>query len=186
VREDLAPAHHLAAALPADVVESERPVQRWEWRAVGKDRFWVAYPARNGNGVLLDAGTGEVLKGLTPEQAATAGEMVVLGESAGPPEESVEYWMDFNARIPTYRFRFTDPDRTDVHVDRLTGEVVQRRPAIWRAFGPFLLYHTFGFTGNPWMDTAFLTALQLIVLGMVLSGWRLAGVWGGAERPERE
>ena len=100
--------------------------------------------------------------------------MVVLGKAEGPGVESDEYWMDFNARVPTWRFRFTDPDETDVHVSQITGEVIQRRPAIWRAFGPFLAYHTFGFTGNPWFDTALLTALQLWILAMVVSGWRLA------------
>jgi len=82
--------------------------------------------------------------------------------------------MDFNARVPTYRFRFTDPDETDVHVSQITGEVVQRRPAVWRAFGPFLAYHTFGFTGNPWLDTVLLTMLQLTILVMVGSGWAMA------------
>lgn len=181
VAEELAPAHRVAGSLPPEALQGERPVQRYEWRAVGDERFWLAYPARNANGILVDAGSGEVLERLTPEQAATAGAMVVLGEAAGAPEESTEYWMDFNARVPTYRFRFTDPDDTDVHVSQVTGEVVQRRPAIWRAFGPFLLYHTFAFSGNPWLDTALLTALQLVVLAMVLSGTRLAGVWGGGK-----
>lgn len=82
--------------------------------------------------------------------------------------------MDSNTRVPTYLFRFTDPDHTDVHVSQMTGEVVQRRPAVWRAFGPFLAYHTLGFTGNPWLDTVLLSVLQLTVLAMVFSGWRLA------------
>ena len=88
--------------------------------------------------------------------------------------ESEEYWMDWNARIPTFRFRASDPDDSDVHVSQHTGEVIQRRPAIWRAFGPFLVYHTFGFTGNAVFDTILLTALQLVALAMVVSGWRLA------------
>ena len=96
------------------------------------------------------------------------------GEAVDTGVESTEYWMDFNARVPTYRFRFSDPDDTDVHISQTTGEVVQRRPAIWRAFGPFLAYHTFGFTGNAWFDTVLLTALQLSILVMVFSGWRLA------------
>ena len=82
--------------------------------------------------------------------------------------------MDFNARVPTYLFRFDDPDRSDVHVSQATGEVVQRRPAIWRAFGPFLVYHTFGFTGNAVLDTVLLTLMQAAILAMVLTGWRMA------------
>lgn len=152
----------------------EGPIQRYEWRAVGEERFWLAYPSRNESGILVDATSGEVLNRLTPEQAARAGAEVVEGVAAGPAAESTEYWMDFNARVPTYRFRFTDPDDTDVHVSQITGEVVQRRPAIWRAFGPFLSYHTFGFTGNAWFDTILLTVLQLAILVMVVTGWRLA------------
>lgn len=152
----------------------EHRVQRYEWRAVGGQRFWLAYHSRNENGTLLDARSGDILPRLTPELAAQAGAEVVAGVAAGPPAEATEYWMDFNARVPTYRFRFTDPDDTDVHVSQMTGEVVQRRPAVWRAFGPFLLYHTFGFTGNPWLDTILLTALQLTILVMVVTGWRMA------------
>lgn len=163
-----------SATEPDTGVDAPAPVQRYEWRAVGDRRFWIAYPSRNANGILVDAQEGEVLKRLTPELAALAGAEVVNGVAAGPPVESTEYWMDFNARIPTYGFRFTDPDDTDVHISQATGEVVQRRPAIWRAFGPFLAYHTFGFTGNPWFDTILLTALQLAILVMVVTGWRMA------------
>ncbi len=174
VTEDLARAATIAAALPADVVGAERPVQRYEWRAIGDRRFWLAYPTRDGEGVLIDATSGARLDRLTKRMARLAAESVVKGLAADAPVESNEYWMDFNARVPTYRFRFRDPDDTDVHVSQISGEVVQRRPAIWRAFGPFLAYHTFGFTGNPWFDTVLLTCLQLTILVMVFSGWRLA------------
>jgi hypothetical protein len=174
VGESLPPAHTVASMLPPGTAEAERPIQRYEWRAIAEDRFWLAYPERHANGILLEGRTGEVMDRLTPELARVAGEAVVLGEATGDPFESVEYWMDFNGRIPTYLFRFTDPDDTDVHVSQITGEVIQRRPAIWRAFGPFLLYHTFGFTGNPIFDTILLTLLQLVVLAMIVSGWKLA------------
>jgi hypothetical protein len=174
VNERLADASTIAAALPGNLLSAEQPIQRYEWRAIGDDRFWLAYPRRNENGILVDAATLEVLEQLTPELAAMAGGSVVSGVASGPPAESVEYWMDFNVRVPTYRFRFTDPDDTDVHVSRVTGEVVQRRPAIWRIFGPFLAYHTFGFSGNRWFDTVLLTGLQLVILTMVGTGWMLA------------
>lgn len=176
VTESLAPPAEIGRA-----AREEPPFERYEWRAVGDRRFWLAYPARNENGILVDASSGRVMERLTEELAARAGTEVVQGEPAGPGVESTEYWMDYNARVPTYRFRFTDPDDTDVHVSQVTGEVVQRRPAIWRAFGPFLAYHTFGFTGNPWLDTILLTSLQLAILVMVVTGWRLA-LRGGARR----
>jgi hypothetical protein len=149
-------------------------MQRYEWRAAGERRYGLAYPEPNREGVLVDASTWKVLDRLAPNVAAAAAEAVVVGTAVGPPVESTEYWMDYNARIPTYRFRFSDPDDSDVHVSQVTGEVIQRRPAIWRAFGPFLAYHTFGFTGNPWIDTLLLSTLQLVVLTMVLTGWRMA------------
>jgi PepSY-associated TM region len=172
--ETLADAATIAAALPPDAAAAEHPIQRFEWRAVGGDRLWIAYPARNANGVLLDVETGAVLDRLTPEQARAATESVVQGVAVDEPLDSEEYWMDFNARVPTYLFRFTDPDDTDVYVSQITGEVVQRRPAIWRAFGPFLAYHTFGFTQNPWVDTVLLLALQGSILMMVFTGLRMA------------
>ncbi len=159
----------VSASVPAGT-----DVVRYEWRPVADQRIALAYTDPHQDGVLLDIASGEVLERLTPELAAQAGAAVVAGEATDAGAESIEYWMDFNARVPTYRFRFSDPDDTDVHVSQTTGEVVQRRPAIWRAFGPFLAYHTFGFTGNPWFDTALLTALQLSILVMVFSGWRLA------------
>jgi hypothetical protein len=158
-------------------------MQRYEWRAAGEDRFWLAYPARGAEPVLLDARRGRRLFRLTGAQARAAAEGVVDGKAVGEAEESTEYWMDANARVPTYRFRFTDPDDTDVHVAQATGEVIQRRPAIWRAFGPFLAYHTFGFTGNRWLDTLLLSLLQVTVLAMVVSGWRLA--WRGGDAGAR-
>ncbi len=174
VDEQLAAVGTIAAAVPDGIDGGDRPIQRYEWRAIGDRRFWIAYPERNANGVLIDAESGEVLDRLSAELAAQAGSEVVAGEPDGPAVESDEYWMDFNARVPTYRFRFTDPDDSDVHISQVTGEVVQRRPAIWRRFSPFLAYHTFGFTGNPWFDTVLLTALQLTVLSMVVTGWAMA------------
>ncbi len=174
VTESLAPVEVVAGALPEAAGIGDRPIQRYEWRAIGEDRFWIAYPRRDRDGILLAAETGARLERLTEAQARAAGEMVVMGAARGEGVASDEYWMDYNTRVPTWRFRFTDPDETDVHVSQVTGEVVQRRPAIWRAFGPFLAYHTFGFTGNPWLDTALLTALQLVVAGMMVTGWRMA------------
>jgi hypothetical protein len=175
IRLDESPAEvaTIAAALPDAVLEAPRPIQRYEWRAVGEERFWLAYPRRDRNGVLIEAGSRKTLDRLPAPLAARAGAGVVLGSAVGDVVESTEYWMDFNARVPTWLFRFDDPDATDVHVSQVTGEIVQRRPAIWRAFGPFLAYHTFAFTGNAWFDTVLLTALQLLVLAMIVSGWTM-------------
>lgn len=174
VTSEALPAPSEIRAAVSESLPAGREIVRYEWRAVDDLPFAVAYPDPHRDGILLDIASGEVWERLTPELAARAGAAVVDGEAVDAGAESTEYWMDFNARVPTYRFRFSDPDDTDVHVSQTTGEVVQRRPAIWRAFGPFLAYHTFGFTGNPWFDTALLTALQLSILVMVFSGWRLA------------
>lgn len=177
VTEELATASTIAEALPESARSGQHAIQRYEWRAIGDRRFWIAYGSRNENGTLVDATTSEIMGRISPEVAAIAGRDVVLGEADGPAVESTEYWMDFNARVPTYLFRFSDPDETDVHISQITGEVVQRRPAIWRAFGPFLMYHTFGFTGNPWFDTVLLSTLQIMILVMVGTGWAM--VLGG-------
>ena len=174
VTEPLATVEDIAAALPPDALQGPQPVQRFEWRAVGGLRLWVVYPERDAEGLVLDAATASVRGPLTEEEARQAADAVVAGEPTGPGAEGTEYWMDANARVATWRFRFSDPDDSDVHVSRATGEVIQRRPAVWRAFGPFLAYHTFAFTGNPWLDTLLLTVLQVTVLVMVVTGWRMA------------
>ncbi len=150
------------------------PVQAYEWRAAGDRRIWVAYPRLDEEGIVIDAATGESLERLPVDVVREAAQGVVLGQAIEFKGESTEYWMDFNRRVPTYLFRFDDPDESDVHVSQRTGEVVQRRPAIWRGFGPFLTYHTFGFTGNAFLDTVLLTTLQLTILVMIVTGWRMA------------
>lgn len=145
-----------------------------EWRSVDGRLLALVRPRRDVDGVLFDARSGSRLGRLSPEQARVAADAVVEGRPVEYRGEATEYWMEYNAFIPTYLFRFDDPDRTDVHVSRITGEVIQRRPAIWRAFGPFLTYHTFAFTGNPWLDTVLLGVLQVTVLVMVVTGWRMA------------
>lgn len=176
----------IVSNLPSQLREAAHPIQRYEWRAIGDRRFWLVFESRNAEGVLIAAESGDRLERLTPDLARIAGESVVQGETVGEPEESTEYWMDFNARIPTYRFRFADPDDSDVHISQISGEVIQRRPAIWRRFGPFLVYHTFGFTGNPVFDTLLLSALQLAVLTMVATGWMMALRMGGKSARGRE
>jgi len=181
VTESLADAASIAEAVASVAPSGLEGMQRFEWRAVGNERFWLAYPARNENGILVDAASGQVIPRLSPQQAAIAGASVVEGEPVGPADEATEYWMDYNTRVPTWRFRFSDVDETDVHISQITGEVVQRRPAVWRSFGPFLRYHTFGFTGNPWLDTVLLTTLQLSILTMVVTGWRMVlGGWSSS------
>ena len=175
VTERPASARTILAALPDNVRDAPEPIQAIEWRAIGSRRFWVVYPRRDEEGILLDAGTGLRLDRLDVELAARAAEAVVAG-SADPEYrgEADEYWMDLNLRIPAYVFRFDDPDHTDVYVSEVTGEVMQRRPAFWRGFEPFLTYHTFAFTGRPVLDTFILLLVQSIVLTMAVTGWRMA------------
>ncbi|MFQ5536005.1 MAG: hypothetical protein ACE5GJ_01015 [Gemmatimonadota bacterium] len=182
VTDSLPDATVLARAAGPEVTEGDRPVQSYEWRKAGSRHIWVVSPRKDRPGILFDAATGERLDRLPVEIAREAAETVVRGRAVSFSGEQDEYWMELNMRVPTYLFRFDDPDATDVHVSQLTGEIVQRRPAIWRAFSPFLLYHTFGFTGNPWFDTLFLSSLQISILLMVVSGWRLAGVIPGKRR----
>lgn len=160
----------LASATPGGMAD----LHAVEWRKVDGRILLVAHPVRDQEGIAFDPTTGQRIERLSPEAAGAAADAVVLGRPAEFVGESREYWMDYNRFIPTYLFRFDDPDRTDVHVSQVTGEVIQRRPEIWRQFGPFLVYHTFAFTGNPWLDTFLLGALQITVLAMVFTGWRMA------------
>jgi len=172
--EGLAPPPRLEAAFRRAGKEEGAPVHAFEWREVGGHRLWIVSSRRDDEGLLFEAGTGRPLDRLDRSTARRAAEAVVVGRATEFRGEADEYWMDLNRRVPTYLFRFDDPDRSDVHVSQTTGEVVQRRPAIWRGFAPFLVYHTFAFTGHAVLDTVLLTALQLAVLVMVVTGWILA------------
>ena len=49
--EQLAAVGTIAASVPEEITHGDRSIQRYEWRAIGDRRFWIAYPERNTNGV---------------------------------------------------------------------------------------------------------------------------------------
>lgn len=158
-----------SAALPA----SPRPVQAIEWRVLGDKDVWVVTSRMDEAPRVFDT-TGSPLATLDPHEAGEIARQEVVGKPdfvyVGP---SPQLWMDLNRPLPTYHFRFKDPGETDVYVTQSTGQVIQRRPWFWRMFGPFLAVHMFAFTGNKTLDMILLASFQLLVLGMIATGWRV-------------
>lgn len=153
--------------------ESRHPVQSIEWRDLNGQRAWVLSLRRDELGTAYDASTGRPLT-LSPDAAAQVAQQEVRGTpSFEILSEGAELWMDVNRRVPTYRIRFDDPHDTDVHVSPATGQIIQRRPGIWRAFGPYLRVHMFTFTRNPFVDVTLLAIFQLSVLALIVTGWTL-------------
>ncbi|GLC28165.1 hypothetical protein [Roseisolibacter agri] len=163
----------VAASLPADSAGA-RPVQAIEWRRLGNQDAWLVMPRKDEPPRVFSAATGRPLAALSPTLAGAIAREEVIGKPdffyvAVAPQ----LWMDLNRPVPTYRFRFNDPWHTDVYVAQGTGEVVQRRPYFWRLFDPFLAVHMFAFTGVKPLDAALLALVQLTMLGVLATGWRL-------------
>lgn len=153
--------------------DSPRPVQSIEWRDLNGEAAWVITLRRDEFGTAHYASTGEPVR-LEPEEAGRIAQQEVLGT---PPFEVLgegrDLWMDVNRSVPTYSIRFEDRHKTDVKVSPATGQVIQRRPGIWRAFGPYLRVHMFTFTRNPFVDVTLLAIFQISVLALIATGWIL-------------
>ena len=160
----------VAARLP----QSPRPVQAIEWRRFGDRDGWIVVQNLTELGEVFNGSAGEQLKALPVELAG----LIAQQEVKGRPTyfyvgESSQLWMDLNRPVPAYRFRFDDAGNSDVYVAMANGQVLQRRSAFWRRFGPFLDLHMFSFTGQKWVDMALLLLFQAAIVGSILTGWTL-------------
>jgi hypothetical protein len=152
----------------------ERPVQAIEWRRLGDQDAWFVTVRQDERPIVFDAATGTRIDALHPDVAGEIARQEMVGHPTfkylGPLHfES----MDLNRRLPAYRFRFDDEDVTDVYVLQNTGEIVMRRPAFWRLFGPFLAVHMLAVTRNKTVDMTLFFLFQLGFLVMIATGWRL-------------
>ena len=160
----------VTAALPA----SPRPVQAIEWRRFGEQDAWFITVRQDERPIVFNAATGERIDALHPDVAGAIAQQETVGHPSfrylGPMHfES----MDLNRKLPAYRFRFDDENKTDVYVLQNTGEIVMRRPAFWRIFGPFLAVHMLAVTRNKTVDMTLFFLFQLGFLIMIATGWRL-------------
>lgn len=160
----------LSSVLP----ESPRPVQAIEWRRLGDRDAWLVTTRKDERPRVFEAATGRPIEALPVEVAGEIARQEMAGRPSfmylGPLQfES----MDLNRRLPTYRFRFSDAEITDVYVLQNTGEIIMRRPAFWRLFGPFLAVHMVAITRNKAVDMTLLALFQLSFLTMIVTGWRL-------------
>jgi hypothetical protein len=154
--------------------ESPRPVQVIEWRNLGDQPSWIVVQKQNELGSVFAARTGERIDSLPVELAGRIAQQEVKGR----PDyffvgKASQVWMDLNRPVPAYRFRFSDRSNSDVYVAMANGQVLQRRSAFWRRFGPFLGLHMFSFTGQKWVDMGLLLLFQAGILGSILTGWFL-------------
>jgi hypothetical protein len=171
---ELTPASDVLTKVSAALPVSPRPVQAIEWRRLSDRDAWFITMRQDERPIVFDAGTGERIDALHPD---VAGE-IARQETVGHP--SFKYLgplhfesMDLNRRLPAYRFRFDDANKTDVYVLQNTGEIVMRRPAFWRIFGPFLAVHMLAVTGNKAVDMTLFFLFQFGFLVMIATGWRL-------------
>ena len=154
--------------------ESPRPVQAIEWRRLGNQDAWFITLRQDERPIVFDAATGARIDALHPEVAGEIARQQMVGQPSfeylGPLQFAS---MDLNRRLPAYRFRFSDSEITDVYVLQNTGEIVMRRPAFWRLFGPFLAVHMIAVTGNKVVDMTLLALFQIGFLIVIVTGWRM-------------
>ncbi|MCC6316635.1 MAG: hypothetical protein IT361_03000 [Gemmatimonadaceae bacterium] len=158
-------------ATGASDAPGSRPVQAIEWRRLGDRDTWIVVRNLSELGDVHDAATGERTERIPVELAG----LVARQETVGEPVyfyvgESSQLWMDLNTQVSAYRFRFEDPDRSDVYVAMANGQVLQRRSAFWRRFGPYLDLHMFAITGRGGIDMVLLGLFELGVIVSVLTG----------------
>jgi hypothetical protein len=184
-RHALAGPGEILAKISTALPQSTRPVQTIEWRRLGDQDAWFITTRQDERPVVFDAATGSRIDALHPDVAGEIARQEMVGHPTfkylGPLHfES----MDLNRRLPAYRFRFDDADVTDVYVLQNTGEIVMRRPAFWRLFGPFLAVHMLALTRNKTVDMTLFFLFQIGFLAMIATGWRLQfpGKRGAAER----
>ena len=172
-QQSVATPNEVLSRVAASLPPSPRPVQAIEWWRLGEQDAW-AITTRMDEPPRVVTASGVSMQSLTPALAGEIARQEVVGH---PPfvlvGASTQLSTDLNRVLPVYRFRFDDPQRTDVYVSNTTGQVIQRRPFFWRMFGPFLAVHMFSFTGNKTFDVILLASFQLLVLGMIASGWRV-------------
>lgn len=174
IRQSLADPAAILARLGGSLPPSEHPVQAIEWRRLGERDVWLLSPRKDQRPLVFDAASGARIEALTPE---TAGD-IARQETAGHP--AFDYLgplhfqsMDLNRHLPAYRFRFKDAAQTDVYVLQDTGEVIMRRPAFWRRFGPFFATHQLALTRDKTLDLGLLALFQISFLALIITGWRL-------------
>ncbi len=161
-----------------------QPIQWIEWRSRLDESVVIVSPVRNEVGRVFDS-NGKPLPRLTPDEAGRTASRYIKGRPAFQFEEKTTYyWNDLNRKIPAYRFRFDDLRASDVFVCQTTGDVISRRTDFWRAFGPFLRFHSFAWTQNRVVDTGLLIAFQLGLLGLLATGWRLHLLYPAPARRE--
>lgn len=166
----LATAAEVLARLSNVLPNSSRPVQAIEWRVLGENDVWVVTPRLDEAPRVFDS-DGAPIESLDPAEAGEIARREVIGNPSFVFVGSEpQLYMDLNRPVPTYRFRFDDPGKTDVYVATNTGQIIQRRPRIWRWFGPLLAVHMIEVTGNKSVDVVLLAAFQLLVLGMIATG----------------
>jgi uncharacterized iron-regulated membrane protein len=173
-RHQLANPSEVLSKVSGTLPAGPRPIQAIEWRRLGDKDAWFITPRQDERPIVFDAETGQRIDALHPDVAGEIARQETVGHPGfaylGPMHfES----MDLNRRLPAYRFRFDDENKTDVYVLQNTGEIVMRRPAFWRLFGPFLAVHMLALTRNKVVDMTLFALFQLGFLVMIATGWRL-------------
>jgi hypothetical protein len=161
-------------------------MQAIEWRRLGERDVWLLSPRKDQRPLVFDAASGARIEPLTPETAGAIARQETTGHPAYDYLGPLHFQsMDLNRHLPAYRFRFKDAAQTDAYVLQDTGDVIMRRPAFWRRFGPFFATHQLALTRDKTIDLSLLALFQISFLALIVTGWRLQFPGRKAADPNR-
>ena len=172
--QELADAKAINAKLANTLPTSTKPIQAIEWRKFLDQDVWLISTRRDERPMTFDAKTGEKIEAIHPMIAGEMARQEMIGNPSFEYLEPLHFAsMDLAQKLPAYRYRFNDAQKTDVYMIQNTGEIVMRRPFFWRLFGPFLNTHMLAVTKNKPIDITLLALFQISFLIVIVTGWLL-------------
>ncbi len=163
----------------AEVLESIGAVSSIELKPLlGNPTYQVL--TTEGNTLLFDASTGEVLSPLQEEISLQIASADFTGEAGTLTATMLEQGnSEYRGPLPVWRVVMGDDEDTRIYVSPLTGDVIARRNATWRLYDFFWMLHIMDYENrtdfnNPLVIFASILALVATISGIWLIFYRFA------------
>lgn len=163
----------------AEILESIGGVSSIELKPLlGNPSYQVL--TTEGNTLLFDASTGEVLSPLQEEISLQIASADFAGEAGTLTATMLEQGnSEYRGPLPVWRVVMGDDEDTRLYISPLTGDVIARRNATWRLYDFFWMLHIMDYENrtdfnNPLVIFASILALVATISGIWLIFYRFA------------
>lgn len=159
-------------SLAAPRLPAGGPVHRLDFREIGgSPYYWI------NDSLLVDARTGELRDGITPEQAGrVAADHMQQGLEVAAITRITEVGPHHEYRgrpLPAFVVTYDHPEALKAYVSQRDGQFQTVRHRSWRWFDFLWMTHTMDYQGRDDFNTTVLRAFSLLGLVTVLSGFLL-------------